>query len=36
LFDDAFWECLVAPSERPAEAADITAPFDRTREVYLM
>jgi hypothetical protein len=36
LFDQAFWDCLVEPNERPAEAAHITAPFDRTRDVYLM
>lgn len=36
LFDQGFWECLVAPTEHPAEAAHITAPFDRTRDVYLM
>ncbi|MEA3157578.1 MAG: hypothetical protein QOK44_5167, partial [Betaproteobacteria bacterium] len=32
----AFWACLVAPSERPAGAAYITVPFDRTRDVDLM
>lgn len=36
LFDESFWSCLITPKEHPPEAAQITAKFDRARDVYLM